>query len=414
MTEPALQTLKKLPTPVPPPAEPANSPQSTSSARKQVEDKVEEKPLVTVEECFDVSDSTRETGSVTPAPAQSSIPSGPLPSASPDASTATSTPPAQASTSAKDDASIDRAEPRRIGKKATVWVPEVKEVLWRAVDLIPNIGRSRYVVRGTPMDRFDMIAEYIRRQSGHRRTCQQVRSFTSNLKYGQDEGSEIVRRLAGSYIDSSVAASIDWDAFLGPDLHPAIAPAETSNVQPPKKRKRAASQSPPPPTSSTATGADKRATVHTTRAPDKPSASPFAPPPYSLQPIYQPLQQVPGGSSFPSTQQPQAVYFLPHPSSRMLYRHPNQPTAQTQPSTDFRPSLRAFFAAVMPDRDFALLANHLASAGITSVDQLSNLLLMDEGSVDGFVERIPKLGGVERAFLRKAIFSAKASFESLA
>lgn len=59
-----------------------------------------------------------------------------------------------------------------------------------AVDLIPKIGRTRYAVRGTQMDRFEMISEYIRRQSGHRRTVKQIRNFTSNLKYGQDEGSE--------------------------------------------------------------------------------------------------------------------------------------------------------------------------------------------------------------------------------
>lgn len=40
------------------------------------------------------------------------------------------------------------------------------------------------------MDRSDMIAEYIRRQVGHRRTAQRVRSFYSNMKYGQDKDSE--------------------------------------------------------------------------------------------------------------------------------------------------------------------------------------------------------------------------------
>ncbi|BGP30335.1 Transketolase [Rhodotorula toruloides] len=414
MTEPVLHTPKKLPTPVPPPAEPANSLQSTSSISKQVEGNDEEKPFVAKEECSDGSALTNETSSVTPAHAQASVPPVSRPSSSADASTATSTPPVQASTSA------DGVEPRRIGKKATVWVPEVKEVLWRAVDLIPNIGRSRYDVRGKPMDRFEMISEYIRRQSGYRRTVQQIRNFRSNLKYGLPEDSEgecnslllehrltFVKRLAGSYIDSSVAASIDWDAFLGPDLHPATASAVTSNAQPLKKRKRDASSSPPP--TSTDTIADKRAPVHAVCA----LASPFTQSPFSSQPIYQPLQQAPSGSSFPSTQQPQTVHFLPPPSSGMLHRHPTQPTTQPQPRIDFRPALRAFFAAVMPDRDLALLVNHLASAGLTSVDQLSDLLLMDEGSVDGFIERIPKLGGVERAFLRKAILAAKASFESL-
>lgn len=119
--------------------------------------------------------------------------------------------------------------------------------------------------------------------------------------------------------------------------------------------------------------------------------------------------------TFPTQRLPPCFLLAPpqQPQQATQTPHPTKPAAPMQPRVDFCPSLRAFFASVMLDRDLGLVADHFVSAGISSIDNLANLLLMDDGSVEGFIERMPKLGAVERAFLRKAVFAARASVELL-
>lgn len=201
---------------------------------------------------------------------------------------------------------------------------------------------------------------------------------------------------------------MDWDAFLGPDLHPSTPAAATSHAKPPQKRKRDSS---PAPTASVA--ADMRVPP----PPTNELTRPFLPttPAYFAQPRHPRLQQVPMVPTF-ATQRLRPLYLLPPPQQLQQgpqARKPSKSAALIQPRLDFCPSLRAFFASVKPDRDLGPVTNHLVSAGVSSIDSLADMLLMDDGSVDGFIERIPKLGAVERAFLRKAVFAARASIEVL-
>ncbi|GAA5999394.1 uncharacterized protein JCM10292_001259 [Rhodotorula paludigena] len=315
------------------------------------------------------------------------------------------------------DESDSGEEKTRKGGKKRVWFTEVHEALVRAMQLLPNLGKTRYSVRGVSMQRNDMICEYIRRQTGHVRSATQVTNYLSQLRRDRNTDHNLLVAVQGHVVSQKELVSTNWDELLGPDRfphvkllgRPLLRPESSAQKQSAPKREAASPAFDP-----LAAHGPKRIKVEQHSSPAYPpfpilaqyaqpypqhyvSASPL--PPSLAPPACQPHS--------PYSPSPLAVPAgLPAPPPPCLpvsnSRRPRSPS--------FHLPLLAFLATSSPGRDFASTVSTLVVAGIDSLDSLVDLLLIGEHALDGFLELLQKrhrVEGMQLAWLRRGLEAAR-------
>ncbi|BGP38226.1 Transketolase [Rhodotorula kratochvilovae] len=117
---------------------------------------------------------------------------------------------------------------KKRGKAKTVWFGDVE----KAFRSTPNIGTSRKLFLGQSIQRMDMIAEYIRRQTGESRTVSQVRNHVANVKATSSTSAKLKAALTGYIATPAELDRIDWDALLGADQYFPHTEPRASNPSP--------------------------------------------------------------------------------------------------------------------------------------------------------------------------------------
>ncbi|GAA5904930.1 hypothetical protein JCM8208_007227 [Rhodotorula glutinis] len=240
----------------------------------------------------------------------------------------------------------------RGGRKPTVWKEDVAEAFDRGLELIPDLANDYVLLKGKLAQRPDLLAEYVRRQTGERRTNTQSRNRISTLRHLNPRDQQLEKLLVGRSVSKDTIDKTDWDALLGVDHFPHIARAPLASPTPPsKKRKR-------------------------TSTPSAPSKR--------LKPV--PASTVEG--SFTST----AGWPSNHP---------------------FLPVLAAVFSSYHPTRDHTSTARVLVDLGLDSWDALANLCAFEPSSLERLYEHLRKevgLGALEVAWVRKAVGAVREGF----
>ncbi|BGP38212.1 Transketolase [Rhodotorula kratochvilovae] len=300
---------------------------------------------------------------------------------------------------------------KKRGKAKTVWFGDVEEAFVRAVHLLPNIGTSRKLILGQLMQRMDMIAEYIRRQTGVTRTVSQVRNHVANVKATSSTSAKLKAALTGYITTPAELDRIDWDVLLGPDHFPHTKP-RASNPSPSIGVRTYAPIAAAP----SAYGSGRPAKVpklehDTTLSYAMPPPAPVPHPGLTLPfvtpsqgqtvlpPFYpQAYPQVPVAPPF--------AYCPPPPAPHTAYPPPAAPSTHTSMAHSFLSPLLAFLSASSPGRDHSLAAHALLEGGVTSLSALADLLLLEQNSLDGFFEllsRRTRVAGMQLAWLKKAV-----------
>ncbi|BGP38236.1 hypothetical protein JCM10449v2_002165 [Rhodotorula kratochvilovae] len=284
-----------------------------------------------------------------------------------------------------DDAAAERASSKTGGRRNDmVWTRREVDALYRAVALVPNLGRRHF--------------------TGVKRGAWQIQSKLRTLSKAAGDDSAAKQALKGARVAPSSYADRDWDAFLGPDLHSAqagtLSPAArnkkraSNGAAEPKQRRRKAprraSDSPPPPAQSTSCAEHPRkASIGS--APVSPQEDP---------------RRAFSTSFFAATV----------PSS---LPQPNAPP--TKPSLDVKPGLpddystgdiHAFLTSLSLAHNFTAASRFLLSAGISSSSTLADLLLLKPSMLDAFLETAQerqkvKLPALEMAWLRRVLALAR-------
>ncbi|GAA5911658.1 hypothetical protein JCM6882_006932 [Rhodosporidiobolus microsporus] len=302
------------------------------------------------------------------------------------------------------------------GYETIMWSAEVNAALKNGLAKFPYIGRTpkRFHAAGQDMCRAAILAEYVRRQTGQVRSRLQIGARLEVLKSIVD--SDFKRLINGNKIEATVLTTRDWDAELGPDHFPATQGC-SSALKAPKKRKKLTAPKPnlkrssslsalppfPPQADSSSGHLSKRIKQDEAFYP-RSSYPPYYPQYYPPPPFA--LSSMPAPSpTFPPSHIPPSFYPAPvsYPRSTSTDSLPLSATS----SSPLKPSeLSAFFSTAFPSRDFTSSAYSLFESGITSVEALVELLLLDDESLEDFLpllSRRTKLSAIEGGWVKKAV-----------
>ncbi|BGO89852.1 Transketolase [Rhodotorula toruloides] len=295
------------------------------------------------------------------------------------------------------DMSDEDEKPRKKRRKPRQdWTAEENAALWRGVDLIPHLGRSKVTFGGSRLARGDLLVEYLRRSTGSVRTRRQVNGHI--LKLGVT--AELKKRLRGPDVPLEEAKRYDWSALLGPDLFPESKRMLSSAKGRPTLRQAGPRASYPP------TMTSQREYTHHDFSSSLPTPS--------LSPLYNVSEAIASAQMFSSgsagfatspyahTQVASQLATLPAFTPR-FYVPVNNQHLQTSPSLNELSCLLSPFAT---GRDLTSFVRALFACGVTGRDVFADLLLLDDGILDGFLDLVGKqknLGGVQLAFGKKAL-----------
>ncbi|KAG0347385.1 hypothetical protein BG004_007887, partial [Podila humilis] len=85
-----------------------------------------------------------------------------------------------------------------------VWPENVEEAFMEALAKIPKLGRRKIVVDGKPSGRNELVAAYIERKTGKKRTRKQVSSHIQVLKNTRKDEQDIMDLLSDTTVDEGV------------------------------------------------------------------------------------------------------------------------------------------------------------------------------------------------------------------
>ncbi|BGP14168.1 hypothetical protein JCM10213_002467 [Rhodosporidiobolus nylandii] len=251
------------------------------------------------------------------------------------------------------------------------WSKGMEKALRVGCSKIPNFGSHKVSFKGESIGRIRLLAEYVRRQTGEVRSKLQVRGKLANLKKGAT--GEAKKRLRGEMVAFASLAGRDWDTFLGLDLFPHTDPQSSASCAQRNKKAGPASTpclpapcTPPPKPSATAPSftLEMGPPLNCTKV-VMPSADPLFPPPSTPTPR----------PSLPSS--------LPTPPSAT---EPSTPSFLCSTSTALSADdIEAFLASISPSAVFSTSATALFGGGITTLDALRRLVLLDDGCRDTFL-----------------------------
>ncbi|BGP53921.1 hypothetical protein JCM8202_006114 [Rhodotorula sphaerocarpa] len=108
------------------------------------------------------------------------------------------------------------------GKEAdNVWPPDVDDAFFRALHLLPRLGRKKLLINGKPCGRNELISDYIFRTTGKTRTRKQVSSHIQVLKNLYREDKQFLWLISEPTIESDVFDGDNARIFFGNDSPPA-------------------------------------------------------------------------------------------------------------------------------------------------------------------------------------------------
>ncbi|KPV76122.1 uncharacterized protein RHOBADRAFT_43561 [Rhodotorula graminis WP1] len=309
---------------------------------------------------------------------------------------------------------VSRPRPvNRGGAKPSVWKDHVAAAFDQGLKLIPDIGKQHVLLNGRRAQRNDLLCEYVRRQTGERRTHQQARNRISTVRARYPHDDKLEQLLVGRPVSQAAIDLMDWDALLGPDQFPNVAPVLSdldSTKAPGKKRRRA---------SATTTSSKRRKAVPASTPADGrrakgPSTSGSTP---SHKQLFDPFASSgpPPPSRRPPPPPPPAPWVeplpvrpLPPPSAAL----PSRPL----PDTTYHPfvsNLARVFSSYEPARDHTTTARVLVGLGVDSWDALADLCAFEPSTVERLYEHLRKevgLGALEVAWVKKAVSAARGGF----
>ncbi|BGP46318.1 Transketolase [Rhodotorula kratochvilovae] len=285
------------------------------------------------------------------------------------------------------------------------------KTVWYTLRLVPDLGTSPRFLMGQQMRRFDLISEYIRRQTGESRTPLQVQGYIRNTRKTATD-TTLISALQGANVSDQEIERIDWDSLLGPDHFPQTKP-HTSATPPNALMATAFKEAS---TSRSRSPTAKVPKLENSTTPGRP-----VPPPTPVPCAQQFLPPAPPQSSFsaPSVSPqaysqvpvpPPSAYYPPPPAPLSAYPRPAATSTHTSTVHSSLSPLLAFLSASSPGRDHSLAAHILLEGGITSLSALADLLLLDQNSLDGFFEllsRRTRVGGMQLAWLKKVVAEAR-------
>lgn len=208
------------------------------------------------------------------------------------------------------------------------------------------------------------------------------------------------QRIRGRQLALGERDGYDWSALLGPDSFP-----ETKNARP-TRRVRTAQRQPGPRASYPPTLTSQREYTQHGMSPSLPT--PSLPRLYNVSEAIASAQMFPSGSAgfaaspYAHTQVAGQLATL-HAFTPRPYIPINNQNQQTSP---FLNELSCLLSPFVAGRDLTSFVRALFACGVTCVDVLTDLLLLDDGILDGFIERLgrqQKLGGIQLAFGKKAL-----------
>ncbi|GAA5926773.1 hypothetical protein JCM10213_002445 [Rhodosporidiobolus nylandii] len=194
----------------------------------------------------------------------------------------------------------------------------------------------------------------------------------------------------------------DWDAFLGPDLHP-------HTVMEPKKQKKGKTRS----TSSSKPKKRKREGQLAASPVPQPPKLPSSPAFPSFFPFYAysrsadsvPTPQQPAALSDPH-EQPLPPQHLLLPASSFSHAQPSSSTSSFLSTSD----LSAFFTSFCPAHSFASSAAALHTSGLRTPGDLLRLMDLERETLAAVLDELAAEGKVcvlEKAWLKRAVYEGR-------
>ncbi|GAA6034306.1 hypothetical protein NBRC10512_005623 [Rhodotorula toruloides] len=273
--------------------------------------------------------------------------------------------------------------PRKRGKTSQAapssdrWTAAEHEALLRATDLVSIPGTALVWLGFEELRRPQLLAEYIRRQTGTIKTSSQInRRLTriTRLPAMRD-------RVRGSEMSLKEARETDWHARLGPDRFPHTKPVSLLDTYGTTTAKKGAAPASP------------IADLDSNRA-KKPRLSP------------------PDGTSTPAADFATASNAYTSGSGLALdqegaLKRPKPRVRSKKPkSRPFVIDLSAILSSLVPGRDLTTSAHALFACGITSTSHFADLLIFDKDVANVFVDivgRRMELSAFEVAWTKKAL-----------
>ncbi|GAA6056280.1 hypothetical protein NBRC10513_005602 [Rhodotorula toruloides] len=299
----------------------------------------------------------------------------------------------------EDDSALsdDSEKPRKKGRRPRqIWSAAEDAALWRGVDLVPFLGATRVSCDGRLLPRALLLAEYVRRQTRCIRSRIQVNTRIGHLARTE----ELKKRLRGPDVPLEEAKRYDWSTLLGPDHFPETKRTLSSAKLRPTPRQAGPRASYPP------TLTSQR--EHTQHDLSSSRPTPSLPHLYNVSEAIASAQMFSSGSAsfaaspYAHTQVAGQLTILPAFTPRS-YIPINSQHQQTSP---FLNELSCLLSPFVACRDLTSFVRALFACGVTGIDVLTDLLLLDDGILDSFLDLVgkqKKLGGVQLAFGKKAL-----------
>ncbi|GAA5926785.1 hypothetical protein JCM10213_002449 [Rhodosporidiobolus nylandii] len=278
-----------------------------------------------------------------------------------------------------------------------VWPRAANEALVRGLELIPSLGvYTTRRIRNHKMGRNGLLSEYIRRQIGLVFSRGQVHNKLQRLRSVVD--GHMLVLLKGAPAEPSSYRHRDWDAFLGPDLHPHTLKKpnkhgkekkRSTTSREPKKRKRE----------------EQPASSHLPQPLEFPYIPDFPPvfPSYSHPAYPPPTPQQPAYLSHPYSQPLPAQQAIPPPPSfSFSHAQPSSSTSSLLSASD----LSAFFTSFCPSHSFTSSAAALHSSGLCTPDDLFRLVALENETLAALLDELwakAKVSMLEKAWLKRAV-----------
>ncbi|GAA5839730.1 hypothetical protein JCM11251_002575 [Rhodosporidiobolus azoricus] len=307
----------------------------------------------------------------------------------------------------------------------SVWSDQVSDALKTGLTKFPYLGRgkSRFSAFGQKLGRAAILSEFVRRQTGQVRSVEQINCRLHALKNAHDGA--LQRSISGSKIDKSFLRSHNWEAELGPDLFPpTITSPNDASTQTQKKRKRsdamnasrAGTSSPQRPSSEPTIEAvapfSKQVKIEQPQDQQQPRypplscRSPYYPPSYPFPPL--PSALPPCATALPPPAFPST---LPVATTLLCFL-----AASDSISERLEPyHLAASFTSAFPPHDFTAAAESLNSSGVTTIEALIELVLIEDEALDDLfilLSRHTKLSGIKASWGKKAVRKLRAELST--
>ncbi|GAA5891853.1 hypothetical protein JCM6882_007383 [Rhodosporidiobolus microsporus] len=126
------------------------------------------------------------------------------------------------SASGREEGSAKKMRTTKTQDGDNLWSDELDEALKKGLALIPYMGKRTIYFEGDDESygRNGLLAEYLRRQTGKLRNRVQVASHCAVWKKNNKYDAELLGLIRGHDVPFTELATIDYNALLGPDLHP--------------------------------------------------------------------------------------------------------------------------------------------------------------------------------------------------